>query len=64
MCAYLGCKMHDCVNLLCLQDVTEQVPALNVTFDELQQMSVRSDHAPVRLAGNTSYSSQKYILVP
>ncbi len=28
MPAHLGCKVHDCVNLLCLQDIAEEVTAL------------------------------------
>ena len=29
--------MHDCIYLLCFQDVAQEVTALYVTFDELQQ---------------------------
>lgn len=35
-CTYLGCKMHHCVNLFCVQNVAQQIPALYVTLDELQ----------------------------
>lgn len=31
--------MHHCVNLFCVQNVAEQIPALYVTLYELQQNS-------------------------
>ena len=37
-CLYLGCEMHHCVNLFCVQNVTEQVTTLYVALDELQHI--------------------------
>ena len=60
---HLSCKVHDCVNLLCIQNVAEQVPALYVTLDELQHISCLSFATPCVLISSAESAKCSYLEV-
>jgi hypothetical protein len=52
--AHLGCKVHDGVDLLCLQHVADEVRALDVRLDELHTQVLNSCRLDVAQPSGTS----------